>query len=70
MSVIKIPITKSIFEKIKGKEVINLNIKENEIEIEYEDCELLKKLDKLDAELDAGEGIKLEFEELNKRYPL
>jgi hypothetical protein len=70
MSIIKIPITKSIYEKINGKEVINLNIKENEMEIEYEECELFKKLDELDAELDAGEGIELELEELDKRYPL
>ncbi|MDR2623781.1 MAG: hypothetical protein LBC39_04300 [Methanobrevibacter sp.] len=71
MAIVKI--TKTIFEKINGKKLINFNIKENEMEIEYksiEECEILKKLDELDAELDAGEGIELEFDELDNRYPL
>jgi hypothetical protein len=72
MGVIKIPITKSIFEKISGKEVIGFNIKENEMEIEYNEdkCGFIKEIEELQAELDAGKGIEMDMKQFEKRYDL
>jgi hypothetical protein len=72
MGIVKIPITKSIFKKISGKKVIKFNIKENEMEIEYneDNCELIKEIEELQAELDAGKGIEMNMKQFEKRYEL
>ena len=72
MESIKISINDSFVEKIKGKQLINWNLtSENEIELEFDDeCELFKRLEKAEAEITAGKGIKLDADDFDKRYGL
>ncbi|KZX10356.1 hypothetical protein [Methanobrevibacter filiformis] len=71
MTSIKIQLQQSIIDKIKGKNIADWNINnKGELELEFVDCNLEKEVKELQNELDAGKGIRVDINDLEKHFGL
>ncbi|KZX10155.1 hypothetical protein [Methanobrevibacter curvatus] len=71
MTSIKIQLQQSIIDKIKGKNIAGWNINNNgELELEFVDCDLEKEVKELQNELDAGKGVRVDINDLEKHFGL
>ncbi|MDR3062831.1 MAG: hypothetical protein LBU40_01665 [Methanobrevibacter sp.] len=71
MTSIKIHLQQSTIDKIKGKNIVDWNINNNgELELEFVDCYIEKEVKELQDELDAGKGVRVDINNLEKHFGL
>jgi len=69
MTTVKIPLSKSILEQIKGKSIKESSITEKgELKLEVEDCHFWERTAKIKQEIDEGKKIEVDVDKLEEHF--
>lgn len=69
MTTVKIPLSKSVLEKIKGKSIKEYSLtEEGELKLEVEDCDFWERATKIKQEIDDGKKIEVDADKLEEHF--
>lgn len=69
MTIITIPLSKSVFEQIKGKNIKESSITESgELKLEVEECHFWERTAKIKKEIDEGKKIEVDVDNLEEHF--